>query len=87
MNADSDAKVITSVGARGRAGDEGRSISRQTFTVTEAAEIIGVGRSTFYELVKSGRVPSLRLGRRVVIPTQVIESMLTLQREPSGAPG
>ena len=87
MSADSDPKAIPPIGQRGWSRDGGRSITRQTFTVTEAAEIIGVGRSTLYEFVKSGRVPSLRLGRRVVIPTHVIESMLTLQREHSGAPG
>ena len=37
----------------------------------DAAEILGVGRSTAYELVRTGQLPTrvLRLGRLVKIPT------------------
>ena len=52
------------------------TVTRRTFTIPEAAIIVGVGKSTLYEHVKNGDVPCVRLGRRVVIPAHVIESML-----------
>lgn len=39
-----------------------------TITVTEAAELLGVGRDQAYAAVKSGDLPSLKLGRRILIP-------------------
>ncbi len=41
-----------------------------TTDLTTAAEVIGIGRTLAYELVKSGDFPVrlLRLGRRVVVP-------------------
>ena len=38
------------------------------YSVVEVAALLGIGRSKAYELVRSGTVPSLRLGRRIVVP-------------------
>ena len=38
--------------------------------------MVGIGRSTLYELVRSGDVRSVRLGKRIVIPITVIEALL-----------
>ena len=42
--------------------------NKLVYSVIEMAGLLGIGRSTAYELVRSGKVPSLRLGRRIVIP-------------------
>lgn len=34
----------------------------------EAAEIIGVGRTTIYEMLSTGVLPSVRIGRSLRIP-------------------
>jgi excisionase family DNA binding protein len=39
-----------------------------TLTVEQAAEVLGVGRSTAYELVRSGDLNCIRLRRRIVVP-------------------
>jgi excisionase family DNA binding protein len=39
-----------------------------TLTVEQAAAVLGIGRSTAYELVRSGDLPCLRLRRRIVVP-------------------
>ena len=49
---------------------------RRTYTVDEAAAVLGISRSTAYACVKSGEIPSLRFRRRLVIPTQVIDELL-----------
>ena len=42
--------------------------NKLVYSVIEMAGLLGIGRSTAYELVRLGKVPSLRLGRRIVIP-------------------
>jgi len=49
---------------------------RLTLTVQEAAELIGISRAHAYELVRQSTIPSLKLGRRVVIPRRALERML-----------
>lgn len=51
-------------------------IEKQTYTVSEAALILGIGTSTCWEQVHLGRIPTLRLGKRVVVPKAVIAKML-----------
>ncbi len=53
------------------------SVERQTLTVEEAAQVLGISRSTAYEAVRRGDLPSIRIGRRYVIPRLVLERMLT----------
>ena len=49
---------------------------RGLYTVVEAAQLVGVGRSTMYELVHRGEVASIRLGRKVLITRSTLESIL-----------
>ena len=49
---------------------------RRTFTVTEVAEIVGISRSTAYECVRRGEIPSRRFGRRVVVLRHELEQLL-----------
>ena len=39
-----------------------------TLSVEELMPILGIGRNTAYELVRSGRLRSIRVGRQVRIP-------------------
>lgn len=49
---------------------------RLTVTVEEAGALLGVGRSTAYELVRSGDLPCIRLRRRIVVPVALIAQQL-----------
>lgn len=49
---------------------------RLTFTTAEAATVLGISRTSAYELVRSGALPSLRLGRRIVITKNALEGLL-----------
>jgi excisionase family DNA binding protein len=49
---------------------------RLTLKVEEAAEALGISRALAYELVARGEIPSLRLGRRIVVPRRGLEAML-----------
>jgi len=56
--------------------------TKLTYTVTEAADLLGISRSSAYECVRRGEIPSLTLGRRVVVPRRARETLLAV--EPSG---
>jgi excisionase family DNA binding protein len=52
-------------------------------SVEEAAALLGIGRNGAYQLVADGRLPAIRLGRRVVIARQALEQLLS----PAGLTG
>lgn len=45
-------------------------------TVSEAARLLRLSRAFTYELVASGKLPSVRFGRRIMIPRAAIERIL-----------
>jgi excisionase family DNA binding protein len=45
-------------------------------SVDDAAEVLGISRSLAYELVRKGELPSLRLGRRLVVPVRAVEALV-----------
>jgi excisionase family DNA binding protein len=45
-------------------------------TVEEAAAMLGSSRGLAYELVRRGVMPSIRLGRRVVVPHRRLRAMI-----------
>jgi excisionase family DNA binding protein len=49
---------------------------RLVFTVTEVAYLINVSRAFAYELVARGELPSIRFGRRIVIPRIGLQKLL-----------
>ena len=49
---------------------------QRTISVSKAAEVLGISRTTAYECVRTGDLPALRLGGRIVVPTQAIDDLL-----------
>ena len=49
---------------------------RLCVTVPEAAEMLGVSRNFAYQLVREGKLPSIRFGKRILIPRAALERML-----------
>jgi len=52
---------------------------RLTLSVEEAAECLGVGRSAMCEAVRLGRVPVVRLGRRILVPVHGLQQWLATE--------
>lgn len=55
-------------------------VNRKTYTVREAAEILGISNNSAYEGVKSGEIPSVRVGKRILIPKAALDNMLSINR-------
>jgi len=48
-------------------------------TVDECAELLRVSRTSAYEAVRTGQIPSVRIGRRILIPRQLLLAAITQQ--------
>lgn len=47
-----------------------------TLSVEEAAKLLHVSRVSAYNAVSAGEIPSIRVGRRILIPTAALLQML-----------
>lgn len=47
---------------------EENTTKRETLTVLEAAQVLGIGRSRTYRALRSGELPARKLGKRWLIP-------------------
>ena len=51
--------------------------------VESAAELLGIGRNLMYQLIGSGDVRAIRLGRRIVVSREAIRDLLEKPTGPS----
>jgi excisionase family DNA binding protein len=61
------------------------SQDRLTLTVEEAAQVLGVGRTVAYRLVREGRIPAIRLGAKWFVPKAALEAFLASAEAVSAA--
>lgn len=45
-------------------------------TAEEVARVLRLGRNTVYDCLRSGEIPSVRIGRRLLIPKAALLQML-----------
>ena len=48
-----------------------------TLRVEDLMPILGIGRNTAYELVRSGQIRSIRIGRQLRIPKDAVQEYLS----------
>lgn len=53
-------------------------------TPVETAKLLRIGRATVYEQIRLGTIPSIRMGRRILIPRAAL--MRKLEAPGDGAP-
>jgi excisionase family DNA binding protein len=49
---------------------------RLTMTIPEAAEKLGIGRNQGYEAARSGQIPTIKIGKRLLVPETALENKL-----------
>jgi excisionase family DNA binding protein len=52
-----------------------------TLRVEDLTSILDIGRNTAYELVRSGHIKSVRVGRQIRIPKDAVQEFLQRQRD------
>ena len=55
---------------------------RLTISVPEAGRRLGIGRNSSYEAAARGQIPTIRIGRRILVPLIAFDRLL----EQAGAP-
>ena len=58
---------------------------RKTLTVHETASALGISRNAAYEGVRRGEIPSIRVGRRLLVPRIALERLLEKAAESKAA--
>jgi excisionase family DNA binding protein len=53
--------------------------------VGDVAVALGISRASAYEGVKTGDIPSIRIGRRFLVPTAAVRRLLQLDSGPDAA--
>ena len=51
-------------------------MNRATYTIDEVAEILGIGCSSAYQAAQTGEIPTIKVGRRLLVPKVALEHML-----------
>ena len=51
-------------------------MEKLAYNVREAAEVLGLSNSYVYELIRLGIIPSVKLGRRIVVPVERLKGLL-----------
>ena len=49
---------------------------RLAFSVGEARKLLGLSRGLMYEAIRTGQIPSISIGRRILIPRAALEKLL-----------
>jgi excisionase family DNA binding protein len=53
----------------------------------EAGKLLGLGRSKIYEMLASGELPVVRVGRSVRVPVEALREWVSRQTRPSNEKG
>jgi excisionase family DNA binding protein len=49
-------------------------VARLLYKPEDAAELLSIGRTLMYDLIKSGQVDSVKVGRRRLVPAEALTS-------------
>lgn len=49
---------------------------RETLSVAEAGELLGISRSSAFQAASNGQLPVIKIGKRLLVPRVALERML-----------
>ena len=55
-------------------------LERQTYSVEEAAKVLGIGRGSAYRAVRSGELEAMKIGKRLLVPHAVLNRLLQTKK-------
>lgn len=47
-----------------------------------AAQMLGIGKSTLYEMIAAGEIETIKIGRSTLVPTDSLRAFLARRRNP-----
>ena len=51
--------------------------NRRTLSVPDAGKALGVGRAAAYEAARTGQLPTIKIGKRLLVPLAALERLLS----------
>lgn len=57
-------------------------MERMTIRVEEAAAILGISRNHAYAAAKSGELPTIKIGKRLLVPRIALDRLLASAEQP-----
>jgi excisionase family DNA binding protein len=51
-------------------------IKRRTLTIGEAAKELGISKASAYEAARTGELPTIKIGKRILVPVVALDRML-----------
>ncbi len=59
-------------------------MAKQTvaFNIKDTAKMLGIGRNQAYEAARRGDIPTIRIGKRILVPKVALERMLKTRGAP-----
>lgn len=55
---------------------QGAAAPRLTRKPEELVSVLGIGRNTIYELIRTGQLRSIRVGRKLLVPLSAVDEFL-----------
>ena len=49
-------------------------------TPVETAKLLRIGRATVYWQIRQGTIPSIRMGRKILVPRKALEKLLDVDK-------
>ena len=56
---------------------ESTGVVRRTLSIEEAAAELGIGRNGAYEAARAGQLPTIKIGRRLLVPRAALDRLLS----------
>ena len=53
-----------------------KAVKRATITIEEAAKRLGIGRNQAYEAAREGQIPTIRIGKRILVLVAALDRLL-----------
>jgi excisionase family DNA binding protein len=50
--------------------------NRKTYDVEEAGRLLGIGRNQAYEAARRGDIPTIKMGKRLLVPKAALDRLL-----------
>lgn len=58
------------------------SPTRATLTIDEAAKVLGIGRTAAYDAARRNEIPTIKIGRRLLVPRAALDRLLSITPSP-----
>jgi excisionase family DNA binding protein len=54
-------------------------MEKMTLSVPEAGQLLGIGRTTAYDAARAGQIPTVKIGKRLLVPVAALERLLAVE--------